>query len=307
MLDNKKCLVIGYGSIGKRHVKYLSRIIQKKCIYIVSQKKINNYKTFTNIKDIVNIDFDYIVISSPTSAHYDQVKFIEKNYRNKIILVEKPLFHKNKKINIKKNKFFVGYNFRFHPIIKILKKIIKDKKIFSVHLKCSSFLPQWRKTIDYKRNYSAKRKMGGGVILDLSHELDYFQFIFGRINVNSINFVKTNKISNLKIDVEDNVLIHGRQKKIDYFFNINFFSKYNTREIIIETFNQTIKADLLKNLIHVYNKSDNLVKKIKGKYINTYFEQHLSLMKKNYKNLCSFNEGLKLMKLIDHIKKFNNN
>ena len=306
MLYDRKCLVIGYGSIGKRHVASLSRIIKKKCIYVLSQKKINNYKTFNNIKDIINIDFDYIVIASPTSVHYKQIKFIEKNFKNKIILVEKPLFHKDKAIDIKRNKFFVGYNLRFHPVIKILRKKMNKKKIFSVNLKCSSFLPAWRKFINYKKNYSAKKKMGGGVILDLSHELDYFQFIFGKINIKNVNFVKKSKISNLKIDVEDNVIIQGKQKNIDYFFNINFFSKYNCREIIVETFNQTIKADLLKNLIQIYNKSNNLVKKIKVKQVDTYFEQHLNLLKKKFNIVCSLNEGFKLMKLIDQIKKFKN-
>ena len=75
--------------------------------------------------------------------------------------------------------------------------------------------------------------MGGGALLDLSHELDYFQYIFGQLKINNINYIKMNKISPLKINVEDNFLINGRLKKMNFLINVNFFSRLIKREIII--------------------------------------------------------------------------
>lgn len=306
MFKNFKCLIIGYGSIGKRHAKLLSKLCGKTSVFILSKKKIENYKTFKNLNDVSKINFNYIVISSPTSVHHSQIKFIENNYKDTIVLVEKPLFHKSKKIKIRNNKFFVGYNLRFHPLIKVLKEKIKKKKVFSTIINCSSFLPEWRKNVNYKNIYSSKKKLGGGVLLDLSHELDYFQFLFGKLKYKDVNFIKKNKISNLKIDVEDNAIIQGKQKKMDFLININFFSKNICREIILETNNETIKSDLINYSLKIYSKKNNSIKRIKLRHVDTYFEQHLNLLKRKFRNLCSFNDGLELTNLIDDLKNSKN-
>ncbi len=307
MFKNFKCLIIGYGSIGKRHAKLLSKICGKSSVFILSKKKIKNYKSFENLNDVCKINFNYIVVSSPTSAHYNQIKFIEKNYKDTLVLVEKPLLHKCKKIKIRNNKFFVGYNLRYHPVIKFLKMKINKKKVFSTIINCSSFLPEWRKNINYKNIYSSKKKLGGGVLLDLSHELDYFQFLFGKLKYKNINFIKKNKISDLKVNVEDNAIIQGKQKKMDFLININFFSKNICREIILETNNETIKSDLINYSLKIYSKKNNSVKKIKLRYADTYFEQHLNLLKRKFNDLCSFDDGLKLINLIDNLKKNSKN
>ena len=305
MFKNLKCLVIGYGSIGKRHALLLSKLYGQNSVFILSKKKIKNYKSFNKINDITKVNFDYIVICSPTSVHYSQIKFIDKNFKNKIILVEKPLVHKSINFKIENNKFFVGYNLRFHPLIELIKKKIERKKVFSSIINCSSFLPDWRKNINYRNTYSSKKNMGGGVLLDLSHELDYFQFIFGNLTMKNINFTKINKISNLKVNTEDNALIQGNINKMDYIININFFSKNLNREIILETFDETIKADLLNYTLEINSKKNKSFKKIKIKPRDTYLEQHLDILNnKPTKKACSFNDGLDLVDLIDQIKKF---
>ncbi len=303
MFKNFKCLIIGFGSIGKRHATLLAKLFGKKSVYIFSKRKVKNYKSFKNINDISQIDFDYIVICSPTSEHYSQIKFIDNKFKNKNILVEKPLIHKSTKLKIKNNNYFVGYNLRFHPLIDLIKKRIKKKNVFSSIINCSSFLPAWRKKRNYKNIYSSKKKMGGGVLLDLSHELDYFQYIFGNLKMKNINYVKINKISNLKVDTEDNALIQGNIRNMDFMININFFSKNLSREIILETFDETIKADLINNTLEIYSKKNKSIKKTRVKPVDTYFEQHLNILKNNSrKKACNFNEGLSLINLIDRIK-----
>ena len=121
----------------------------------------------------------------------------KKNCKNKFVLVEKPLFSKPNKINIKKNKYYVGYNLRFNPIINFLKKKIKSKKIWSVNIFCGSYLPNWRNNIDYRKSSSAKKHLGGGVLLDLSHELDYVQWLFGKIEIEHCKSKKLSKFQQI--------------------------------------------------------------------------------------------------------------
>jgi len=112
-----KILIAGHGSIGQKHYKILSKIKrEKKIVFFSSQKKIKttNLQTFNQI---ISYDPDYIVVALRTAQHYKFVKFLEKKFKNKKILIEKPIFDKPYSIDLKKNFYFVGYNLRFHPII----------------------------------------------------------------------------------------------------------------------------------------------------------------------------------------------
>ena len=122
---NKSVLISGYGSIGRRHANILSRLIKKKNITILTNQKLSNFHTIKNLQSLNKINPYYIVICNPTSSHINKIKYIEKNCNNKLVLVEKPLFSKPDRINVKKNKYFVGYNLRFNPIINFLKTKIK--------------------------------------------------------------------------------------------------------------------------------------------------------------------------------------
>ena len=175
-------LIIGYGSIGRRHARILKNKIKIKEVTICTRQKINGFKTLRNLSDLKTKP-SYIVIASPTSEHFKQLKYVEKNFKNIPVLVEKPLFKKNKKFSIKNNKIFVGYNLRFHPIIKYLKKNIRKKEIIDIKVYCNSYLPDWRKNLSYEKSSSAYKRLGGGVILDLGHELDLIRWLFGEITI----------------------------------------------------------------------------------------------------------------------------
>ena len=137
---SQRVLISGYGSIGRRHANILSRLIKKKNITILTNQKLSNFHTIKNLQSLNKINPYYIVICNPTSHHINKIKYIEKNCNNKLVLVEKPLFSKPDRINVKKNKYFVGYNLRFNPIINFLKKKIRFKKIWSVNIFCGSSL-----------------------------------------------------------------------------------------------------------------------------------------------------------------------
>lgn len=196
-----KFLIVGMGSIGKRHFANITDL-KHTCIGI------DSYGEFRE-----NIDkVDAVVVCSPTNTHIEYA--IECIRHNKHVFIEKPVATDMASINplratiaekIEKNimpVIQVGYNLRHHPIIKELKeRILKNEfgKIYSVLIECGMYMPDWRNK-NYTEYYSSHKDQGGGVVLDLSHEIDYILWLFG-LPIRVIGY--TNKVSNLDIDCED--------------------------------------------------------------------------------------------------------
>tara|TARA_B100000401_G_C52790588_1_gene713175 strand:- start:348 stop:1259 length:912 start_codon:yes stop_codon:yes gene_type:complete len=298
-----KALIIGYGSIGKKHAEILYRNKKIKKIYVFSKQPIpKKFNTCKNYKSILSINPDYIIISTATSKHIKNLKIIDQNLKNKIILVEKPLFERNYIFRSKNNHIYVGYNLRYHPVLKKVKSIIKNKKVYSVHAECLSNLINWRKGRDYKKTSSAKKNAGGGVILDLSHEFDYISWIFNG-ELKPI-FSIFNKLSNLKIETEDFLSLTAKIKnKIIVNILLKYYSLISYRKIIIFGKNFTINADLLKNKIILVNKNKEKKYYFKNFSINQSYENmHQAILSKNFSDLCTLENGIKTMKFIDKLK-----
>ena len=299
---NKSILISGYGSIGRRHVNILSRLVKKKNITILTNQKVSNFRTVKTLKALNEVNPHYIVICNPTSDHLNKVKFIEKNCRNKFVLVEKPLFSKPDKINTEKNKYYVGYSLRFNPIINFLKKKIKSKKIWNVNIFCGSYLPNWRSNINYRKSASAKKSLGGGVLLDLSHELDYVQWLFGKIE---IEHCKSMKLSNLNIGTDDFLNLTGKTKNVPSIqITLNYFTREPTRQIFIDGKNVSVQADLIKKNVVYYDGNKKKIYNFKNSDRNSeYQKQHLAILtNKNTDKLCTFKEGKQLLYLINQIR-----
>ena len=227
---------------------------------------------------------------------------IEKNFISKKILIEKPLFEKPYRIQKNlKNHYFVGYNLRFHPIIQYLKKNLKNKKIYFASIICSSYLPHWRKKKNYMKSVSAQKKLGGGALLELSHELDYIDHIFGE---NSLTYSYNKKLSDLKINVDDFLCLNAiSSKKVFINLLINFFSRINRREIHIEGKNLSLQADLILNkILIIRNGKKKILKWRKFKNINTYQQEHLDIISGNLKHVCNITEANKTLKIIKQIQ-----
>ena len=301
---NKTVLIIGYGSIGKKHAKLLKKFKNISKIYILTKQNCGNFNRVKSISEVNKIDPDYILICSRTSDHFKHLFYLEKNLKNKIILVEKPVFENFKNFRVHNNKVFIGYNLRYHPVINFIKNYVKNKKIFSINASCYSYLPNWRKNIYYVISISAKKKYGGCVLLELSHEIDYVQWIFKKIR--KINHATIKKISNLKIDTEDCVSIIGKTDLTDFIIDLNYFSLYLQRLVIINGNDFTLKGDLIYNSVEIFKKNKKKIIKFKIDKNYTYNLQHKSLLNNNYKNSCTYMQGIKLMLLIDKIRKFKN-
>ena len=298
-----KIVIIGFGSIGQRHYRILSKIYDPKNIFVLTKQSIKIKNKLKSLKNIIKLNPDYIIISSENYKHYNQLKFLEKNLYGKKILVEKPLFHKNLKLKIVRNKVYVGYNLRFHPLLIKLREILKNKKIIDFKVITNSYLPNWRKNIVYSKNFTVFKEKGGGIILDLSHEIDILTWFEKNIK---FFYSSYSKLSNLKMNTEDNLKLIGKFKNSNFYLDLNYFSRNELRYLFVDTNNLSINLDLIRNNLIISNDKKKKIFKVKINRNFTYVKMHNAILRNKDKNLlCTYKEGTRVMKLINQIKNLN--
>lgn len=210
-------LVIGSGSIAQRHVRNLRLLLPEANISLLhhGQAVINSEifsttnQVITSIEEALSYNPDAAIIAGPASLHVDVGLLLAKEGLH--LFVEKPLSHElsfeaEKLIQLCQDTqriLMVGYNLRFLPSLKMLRSLIQQEiigSILSVRVEVGQYLPNWRPGQDYRQSVSAQSQLGGGVILELSHELDYLLWLFG---LPSAVIARMGKYSRLEIDVED--------------------------------------------------------------------------------------------------------
>lgn len=302
-----KIIFFGLGSIGQRHIKLLQKNFSHTIFVYRSTKKskVNNLgiKELYSWQAAERLAPDVAFITNPTSLHIETaIKCAELGMN---LFIEKPLCSDTRGLDkliglVKEKKLttYVAYCMRFHPLIKHIQKYIKNKQTMHCNIITSSYLPSWRSRQDYRESYSAHKKQGGGVILDLSHEIDYSFYLFGDIIKMKGSY---GKISDLSIDTEDYADILIKCKRATINMHLNFFSRNKERKISIDFADSSyVKADFIENSWTVYEKGN--LKKCKyylhpdEVYLNqlTYFFQ-------NYENKRMMNNILEAAKLLKSI------
>jgi predicted dehydrogenase len=296
MSANKKILIVGYGSIGRRHATLFSKLGSK--IYLVTSRMQDDFICYKTISDAIDSEkIDIIVVANITSKHFESLKEIDRSHFNGLVLVEKPIFDKVCYYSFNTpDKILVAYNFRFHPIIQGIKKILMQESILSISVRAGQYLPDWREGRDYRKTYSAVKKLGGGVIRDLSHELDYINYFCGKCKrVAAIG----GKYSDLDIDSDDIFSIVMACDNCPIIsVNLNYLDKNPRREILINTKTKTIYADLISNKLCINGKLSTY----KIERNNSYTNMHESMLAGNYSQFCSFYDGMYVLELIEKIE-----
>ena len=302
----RKLLIIGYGSAGRRFATIAKKNFKNLDINILTKQKKINFKVIESIESIKKLNPDYIIISSPTKFHFHHLQLVNKFLKGKRILIEKPLYSELKNLKNVKNKIFVGYNLRNLKIIKFIKSIIFHNKtnIYDINFINHSFLPNWRKNVSYQKSSSAKKKYGGGVILDCSHEIDLAKWMVGKIDILS---VQSSKKSKLKIETEDNCKIIGKHKNINISIDLNYYSIHKKRQICLLADNLKIIVDLVSFKILIFKKEKKTIKTFNKNEIKiSYFLELKDLFSNREKNLTNYKSALATQKFIQNIQDFKN-
>jgi predicted dehydrogenase len=214
-------LVVGFGSIGRRHAQTLAGMDEIGTVFVLTSQKpeeIHGGKvSFIKPPDLSHATLsEYLggrnvtaaLVTNETSKHIQTSLALARAGLH--LFIEKPLSHSVSGASdlreiVRKNrlKVLVGYNLRFLRAINSLKDLLNERAIgdpYFVRIEVGYSLPLWRPERDYRTQYSASSAKGGGVALDLSHELDYMRYLFGQPQ--SWKVVRT-KVSSLEIDTDD--------------------------------------------------------------------------------------------------------
>ncbi|HVP43793.1 MAG TPA: aminotransferase class III-fold pyridoxal phosphate-dependent enzyme [Terriglobales bacterium] len=211
----RRFLVVGCGSIGKRHISNLQALGVDDVIAFdprpdrraeASEKC--HVPVVERLEDAWPLKPDVAVIATPTAMHIPPA--IEAAERGCHLFIEKPLSDSldgvSRLLELVRKKdliTFAGFNTRFIPGIRQMKALITEGavgKVVALRAETGHYLPEWHPWEDYRQGYSARRQLGGGVILDAIHELDYVRELMGEVE--SVSCL-AGKLSHLEIDTED--------------------------------------------------------------------------------------------------------
>ena len=320
-----KVLLIGTGSIARRHLKNILKIDKTSKISVYSKDEMRARKFVKEFKYKINViknlfkknNFSHIVIASSTNTHNKYLKLFADKSKN--IYCEKPIPY-DKDFNFINTKKFlksyssqikIGYQLRHNPAIKFIKKELKkrvNKKLFLIKLFCGQNLKDWRKNSNYKKLFSAGNKNYGSVYWELSHEIDLVNYIIGRPNLVYSNHKNTN---NLKIEVNDlsNTILNFKNKSISCSISLEMISPILYRKLIIVTLSNYYELDLVKNIVIKKNKKKTQSFKFKSDR-NKMFEDYMSNFLSNKKYSASFpfsnlQDGINTTKIIKAMESSN--
>lgn len=270
-----KFLVVGCGSIGKRHIKNLLSLNQEVIGFDISSRareeteKKFSIQTFSDLDIALEEKLDAVFICNPNSEHISSaIKSAKKGLH---LFIEKPLSHTLDGVEelielTEKNKLItlVGCNMRFHEGIKKIKDLLDNNtigKVLFARVQSGSYLPDWHPWADYRKGYSANKSLGGGVLLDGIHEIDYLRGFFGDVHKVSCF---ADKISSLEINTEDVAEILLRfTNGIIAEVHLDYVQRAYARTCQIVGQEGTILWDFNEPIVKVYlakNKKWNVIK-----------------------------------------------
>ena len=316
----KKILVIGYGSIGKRHVENLLSISNFEIIVCTKRDDISKLKkhakVYHTIKQCLKEKPDIGIIANETSLHIPTA--IKLANAGLDLFLEKPLSNSLKDVEklhaiVKKKKLItqMGCNMRFHPCIKKIKSMIEQKKIgriISAQVQNCSYLPDYHPWEDYRRGYAARKDLGGGIILTQIHEIDYMYWLFQEVeNVISMS----GKLSDLDITAEDYVssLLKFKNKIIGEL-HMDYFQRPDFRSCKIRGTKGEIYWDSDNNHVNIYSINKKRWKaelKVKNYQRNfSYVEQlkhFIKCVKQRKETINDLEQGIDILKIALAMKK----
>jgi predicted dehydrogenase len=209
-----KILIAGFGSIGRRHFRNLLALGERDIILYRTGKstlpddELADFPVETDLQRALAHRPQAVIVANPTSLHLDVAIPAASNGCH--IFLEKPISHSLERIDgfqaaqrAGGGQVFVGFQFRFHPGLQQFYELLQEERIgrtLSVRAHWGEYLPGWHPWEDYRRSYSARTDLGGGVILTLCHPLDYLRWLIGEVNA---VWAFAGNLSDLALEVED--------------------------------------------------------------------------------------------------------
>ena len=213
-----KFLIAGFGSIGRRHLNNLRQLGEQDILLYrthhstLDDSDLAEVAVETDLEAALAQHPQAVIIANPTALHLDVA--IPAAQAGCHLLIEKPISHSMARIDWLEQalarsgaRALVGFQFRFHPGLLKARELLRSDAIgqpVSARAHWGEYLPGWHPWEDYRQSYSARPDLGGGVILTLSHPLDYLRWLLGEVEA---LWAFTGNQGGLEIGVEDTVEI----------------------------------------------------------------------------------------------------
>ncbi len=303
--------MIGLGSIGTRHVKNLRKVLEiRKMEFQIDALRSGNRNLNTEIQGIIQnqyydveglpSDYDVIFITNPTSLHYDTIQKVVK--KTKHMFIEKPVFDEcyydlDKLLLNSGNIYYVACPMRHKSIMKFVKEeVLPHEEIVSCRIISTSYLPNWRKGVDYRKVYSSIKALGGGVTRDLIHEWDYAIYLFGMPR--SVKNIRGH-YSNLEIDCDDVSIYVAKYEKMLLEIHIDYIGQKTERMLQLFTNEKRIDVDLLSNELVEYKNNELTNRHCFGEedlYLNE-MEYFINCIKGDSKNFNTIYDAFETLRI----------
>lgn len=315
-------LVIGSGSIARRHMMNIREVfpfVRIGCVSssgrALSTQDVGADTIIYESIELALVDRPALaIVASPAPFHVKQTAQLLN--AGVPVLIEKPLSisiaafaAEGESLLEHQEKIEVGYNLRFMPSASKLKSLLDERflgDIYNVVVDVGQYLPHWRPASDYRENVSSRQELGGGVILELSHELDYLKWLFGEFS--TVYCVSRNSGA-LEINVEDQVdAILVSSTGLVANLHMDFLQRNATRTCKILGQNGTLIWDLIRNrIVHYEEKDVEIVLYEDSSYDrNLMYQDELIHFSKVAKGLCkplvNLKDALQTLTLIDALK-----
>lgn len=313
-------LVIGFGSIGKRHA---SNLLAAGCQVVLLRHANVQQKNSLGLPEYYSFDelivsektIDGAIICSPTAFHQgDAAKLIARGIP---FLLEKPPAQdlpetQRLKHLLDKNsftKYDIAFNMRYFPVLRFIKEYLpKLGKIYSAKIWSAHYLPYWRNNIDYRQSSSAHKDLGGGVHIEMVHEIDYLIWFFG-LPLKVFGYV--NRISNLDISTEDicsAILEYETGAVVE--LHLDYLSRKRLRGCQVIAENGTLEWSMEDNQVNFFGKDNSAAREVFSLPINYDFNDTYKLELNNFieiiegtKNtMVDIKAAINIMKVVDAIK-----
>lgn len=267
----ERLLVVGLGSVGTRHLRVARELLPQAQFAVLRHRSHQDvshtglHRCFTSLDEALKFRPDAAVIANPSTLHLDVAMPLADAGVH--LLVEKPLAAASAGIpelvamcRARSVTLMIGYNLRFMPSLRRFRELVLDNRggrVLSVRAEIGQYLPSWRPDFDYRQTVSAKAALGGGVLLELSHDIDYLRWIFGEVEwVSAV----VRKQSSLDIDVEDTAhLTLGFIPKQNATpavatLNMDMVRHDSTRSCVVIGERASIRWDALAGTVEIFEK-----------------------------------------------------
>lgn len=286
-------LVIGYGSIGARHARLLAELGHT--VAVVSRRSLDLPRCHADLAEALAVERpDYVVVANATAGHEGTLRRLAELGYDGRVLVEKPLFAHSHAVPAHRfSGAWVGYNLRFHPVIQALRPLLAGETVIAAQFAVGQHLSQWRPGRDYTTTYSASAAAGGGVLRDLSHELDLAAWLLGTPRrLTALG----GRLGDLAMDADDAWSLLAQHEHCSLVsIHMNCLDRTPRRDIHLTTLRHSIHADLIAGRLWLDGVAENVVC---GRD-DSYRTMHQAALDGAGDSLCDLAGGLTVMTMIE--------